>query len=126
MFRYRLRCCLLLRRFDIMIIRLLLCFVLFMRWRLAWDDGSVVYRWVKDPDGGFDHWFETPEEPLAVGFYLIRFRLWRFARIILTHTHSTGLSWAEYRDDQFGRMEGYYCTEPLFAARAACSKRKRS
>lgn len=111
-------------RWDMEIVTLLLWLVRSTRSRLVWANGSIVYRWVKSPDGGFDHWFETPDGARAIGFYLIRLGLWRLACIILTHADSTGLSCREYQEDQFGRSEGYYCTEPLFEVRSACAKRE--
>jgi hypothetical protein len=101
------------------ILRVLLWAIRQIGFRLVLDRDRMIYEWVSDSDGAFDHWFRSVDEHCAVGSVRQQLGFWRLLWQISSRSQLlVGASRRSYKCRVVVRSEEYYCTEPIFSVRA--------
>jgi hypothetical protein len=105
------------------ILRVLLWAIRQIGFRLVLDSGRMIYEWVSDSDGAFDHWFRSVDQHCAVGSLRQQLGFWRLLWQISSRSQLlVGASRRSYKCRVVVRSEEYYCTEPIFSVRALSSR----
>ena len=99
-----------------------ICGLLWMIRRLGFtlecDQGRVLYRWVRDFEGSFDHWFTIGGRPYAVASVRRSLGSWRLTwKILIDSQLLVGRGRRYHKAVVMACSEAYYCLEPIFELR---------
>src|SRR5258707_1016978 len=108
-----------------------ICGLLWMIRRLGFtlecDNGRVLYRWVRDFEGSFDHWFTIGGRPYAVATVRRSLGSWRLTWKILNDSQLlVGRGRRYHKEVVMACSEAYYCLEPIFELRRGSGIKLRS